>query len=202
MPTNSNALTPWGSSNFGPFTNASTQPSANGTVAPSPTTLTALSTSGPTLFLTFTNFTPSVLNCIVIDRNYETVRRICSNISPIFTLIKDPEGHNLALIEWNSLPTVEITGVIPKQKARDWLALTPEGMSRIMTVGQAYYVWAPAGKYVCLYSTVSSTLKILARICKTPMNVALEMSQAAIDLSLLEPCVVATVLLQSGRNID
>ncbi|KDQ51423.1 hypothetical protein JAAARDRAFT_62495 [Jaapia argillacea MUCL 33604] len=157
---------------------------------------------GGTVHFAFTNFSPSILNCSFVNHTSRTVYSVRTDTSPIFTVIKDNEGRSMALIEWHSHPYVELPGVVPKQEARRWLALSADAKFRTMTVGAARYVWAPNGEYICLYSTASSTPQILARIKKIQNVVTLELSQTAIDSRLLGPCVLAAVLLQSGRNID
>lgn len=44
--------------------------------------------------------------------------------------------------------------------------------------------------------------RLLARIVKEDDSVTLDISLAAIEMKLMEACVVATVLFQSGRRID
>ena len=53
-----------------------------------------------------------------------------------------------------------------------------------------------------LYRTQTSAPKVLARVARAPSMVLLELTQEALQLSLLEPCLVATVLFVCGHNID
>lgn len=55
---------------------------------------------------------------------------------------------------------------------------------------------------VQLYRTQTSAPKVLARVARAPSAVLLELTQEAIQLGLLEPCLVATVLFVCGHNID
>ena len=92
-----------------------------------------------------------------------------------------------------------------------------------MEVRGIHYAWAPINGFICvslhlhildintslkaiknpqLYSTQTSAPKVLARVARTPNMVLLEITQEAIRLSLLEPCLVATVLFVCGHNID
>lgn len=83
------------------------------------------------------------------------------------------------------------------------------------------YVWAPYDSFICvstahifssvafnqyiyiqLYAAGTSPPRTIARICKSFNIISLEMTPEAMQLGLLEVCVVTTVLLQCGRNID
>ena len=46
---------------------------------------------------------------------------------PGYTVLKDGEGRNVALIEWQNKPLVEIRGILSKQRAKDWLRLSSDG---------------------------------------------------------------------------
>ena len=59
-----------------------------------------------------------------------------------------------------------------------------------------------ANAAVQLYRMQTSAPKVLARIARAPSMVLLELTQEALQLSLLEPCLVATVLFVCGHNID
>ncbi|KZT25684.1 hypothetical protein NEOLEDRAFT_332192 [Neolentinus lepideus HHB14362 ss-1] len=158
--------------------------------------------TGGTVTLTFTAFTPTILNSVLIDAQTNIHFRIESNNSAIFTLIKDSHGKIVAVIEWRSQPTVEIRHVASKQNIRNWLGLSSDGLSRIMRVGNACYAWAPSGRHICLYTTSPAAPQMLAKVSKTHTTVNLEVTAQAMQLDLLEPSIVATLLLQSGRNID
>ena len=53
-----------------------------------------------------------------------------------------------------------------------------------------------------LYKVHTSAPKVLGRIARVPNMVTLEMTQEAMQLGLLEPSLIATVLLSCGHNID
>ena len=53
-----------------------------------------------------------------------------------------------------------------------------------------------------MYELHSTAPRILARISRTPSAVTLDITQDAIQGGLLEPSIVATVLLSCGANID
>ena len=53
-----------------------------------------------------------------------------------------------------------------------------------------------------LYKVNSSAPRVLARIARVPNTVILELTQEAMQLGLLEPSLIATVLLSCGHNID
>lgn len=53
-----------------------------------------------------------------------------------------------------------------------------------------------------LYKVNSRAPRVLARIARMPNMIMLEMTQEAMQLGLLEPAVVSTVMLNCGHNID
>jgi hypothetical protein len=75
----------------------------------------------------FTSFNPDILNCSVINSRSQTVYRIVTdNQNPGYTVIKDVEGKNVSLIEWQAHPLIEVRGQLSKQSARTWLSLTSD----------------------------------------------------------------------------
>ena len=53
-----------------------------------------------------------------------------------------------------------------------------------------------------LYRTQTSAPKVLARVARAPSMVLLELTQEALQIGLLEPCIVSTVLFTCGHNVD
>ncbi|TFK49037.1 hypothetical protein OE88DRAFT_1737249 [Heliocybe sulcata] len=185
------------------------QPSPRSCVPPSPSVYGALPypgaaahVSGGNITLTFTAFTPTILNSVLIDAQTNIQFRIESNNSALFTLVKDGHGRTVAVIEWRSQPTVEIRGVAPKQNIAKWLGLSSDGLARIMKIGNASYAWAPNGRHLGLYTMSPAAPQLLAKVSKTHTTVVFEVTTQAMQLGLLEASIVATLLLQSGRNID
>ncbi|KZT18855.1 hypothetical protein NEOLEDRAFT_1124910 [Neolentinus lepideus HHB14362 ss-1] len=154
------------------------------------------------ILFVFTEFAPSILNCTVTDNRAATVFSVATETTPRFTFVKDRDARNIAMLEWQTHPLVEVRGVVPRMEVRAWLALSQDARSRIMTVGNTRYAWAPSGSHILLYTTGTSVPAVLAKISKTPNSVTLELSPAALELGLLQCAIVATVLMQSGRNID
>jgi len=148
----------------------------------------------------FTSFNPTLLNCTVIGPDYQPCYRIVSDSTmPGYTTCKTVAGRNLALIEWTSHPLVEIRDVLIKQEVRSWLRLSSSSSYRVMEIRRIQYTWAPYDKFICLYS---SSAQLLARISKSQGTITLELTTRAMQMGLLEATIVATVLLQCGRNID
>ncbi|KAF8182050.1 hypothetical protein BJ912DRAFT_1032774 [Pholiota molesta] len=63
----------------------------------------------------FTSFNPDILNCSTV------YRIVTDNQNPGYTVIKDIEGKNVSLIEWQAHPLIE--------SARSWLSLTSDKRS-------------------------------------------------------------------------
>lgn len=76
---------------------------------------------------TFTSFNPTILNCTVLGPHNRPYFLVVTDASmPGYTIWKDVEQKNIALVEWQSSPLVEARGILPKQKASSWLRLAPD----------------------------------------------------------------------------
>ena len=98
-----------------------------------------------------------------------------------------------------------------------------------MEVRGIHFAWAPIDGFICvrlaprlviparmrsrvdsfllalllqLYRTQTSAPKVLARVARAPSMVLLELTQEAMQMGLLEPCLVSAVLFVCGHNID
>ncbi|KAJ7698251.1 hypothetical protein B0H17DRAFT_927537 [Mycena rosella] len=152
----------------------------------------------------FTAFNPTILNSTVIGRNTHPYYKVTTDASlPGYSAVKNPDGKVIALVEWKDRPLVEVRNVFSKRRVSDWLALAPDGSHRVMKVNGQRYIWAPKQSTICLYPAGTLTPKLLGRICRgDDGTVSLELTSTAVTAGLLEACVVATVLLQCGHNID
>ncbi|KAI0739067.1 hypothetical protein C8Q80DRAFT_1113006 [Daedaleopsis nitida] len=171
---------------------------------PSVTTSTAaVAAPADSVTFTFTNFKTTILNSTVIGPQQRTVYRVVTeSTAPACTIFKDNESRNVAMVQWQPHASVEIRGVAAQQRVRDWLKLSADQSHRIMEVRGVQYAWAPMQGFLCMYKANSSAPRILARITRIPNTVVLEMTQEAMQLNLLEPALVATVMLSCGSNID
>ncbi|KAF9051438.1 hypothetical protein BJ165DRAFT_885244 [Panaeolus papilionaceus] len=150
----------------------------------------------------FTHFNPNILNCAVIGPQAQTYFRVITdNHMPGYTVIKNSEGKNVSLIEWQNHPFIEIRGLLAKQHVRSWMGLTPDNSARMTTIRGVQYTWTPREKSINLYSH-GSRPAFLARITRSNGSVVLDVTQDALQLGLLESLISATFLLQCGRNID
>ncbi|KAF4618791.1 hypothetical protein D9613_010007 [Agrocybe pediades] len=151
----------------------------------------------------FTSFKSDVLNCNVINQQGHLAYKIVTdNTMPGYTVIKNAEGKNVSLIEWQSHPMIEIRGLLTKQYVRQWLGLTQEKSSRIMTVRGMQYIWAPRDKSINLYAGGPRSPTLLGRITRGQGAITLDMTPDAMQLGLLDSVIAASLLLQCGRNID
>lgn len=84
------------------------------------------------------------------------------------------------------------------------------------------YAWTPIDGFICvralrashsdrsnltdvypqLYKVNSTAPRVLARVARGQNMVLLEITSEAMNLGLLESCMVATVMLTCGHNID
>ncbi|KAG1753590.1 uncharacterized protein EDB91DRAFT_1077330 [Suillus paluster] len=143
----------------------------------------------------FTSFSPTILDCKVIGPRDDTYFRVVTDAGG-YTMLKDAQGSNIALLEWQDRPTVEARGLVTKQPMGQWLRLSTDRSNRFMVYNGAWlFLESPrqisAGSY-----------DVLARVLKTHDAVVLELTPHAIQLGLLELGVLATILLQCGKSID
>ncbi|KAK0460163.1 uncharacterized protein EV420DRAFT_1628925 [Desarmillaria tabescens] len=159
------------------------------------------STQQSTYKFTF-SYRSTILNSTITGPNDRPYFRI-TNDSPSKgkTLFQNHEGHNFAIIEWQSRPVVEIRELLERQAVASWLPLSADKTQRAMLARGKWYSWVPYENIIC--ATYGSTPPTpIAKILRGDKAVSLEITAEAIQVGLLEICIVATVLLQSGRTID
>ncbi|OSX61086.1 hypothetical protein POSPLADRAFT_1034605 [Postia placenta MAD-698-R-SB12] len=150
-----------------------------------------------------TNFNTTVLNCTVVGPQNHVVYRVVTNSgAPSSTMWKDNESRNVGMVTWQPNATLEVRGVASRQRVRDWLRLSSDQSKRIMQIGGVQYAWSPIEGFICLYKLQSTAPRVLARIARLQSSILLDMTPEAMQLGLLEPCVVATVIFTCGHNID
>ncbi|KAK0477354.1 hypothetical protein IW261DRAFT_1338517 [Armillaria novae-zelandiae] len=120
------------------------------------------------------------------------------------TLFQNHQGHNFAVIEWQSHPVIEIRELLERQNVAAWLPLSADKTQRAMFARGKWYSWVPYENTICLCTATygSTPPSPIAKILRGDGTVTLELTAQAIQVGLLEICVVATVLLQSERTID
>ncbi|KAL6300387.1 hypothetical protein BKA93DRAFT_740620 [Sparassis latifolia] len=151
----------------------------------------------------FTNFNTTILNCSVVGPQSRVAYRIVTEATtPSCTIFKDNESRNVAMVQWQPNATVEIRNAAPKQRVRDWLSLSSDQKKRKMQVGGVQYAWSPIDGFICMYKSQATAPRVLARIARGANTVLLELTQEALQLGLLEPAIVATVMFICGHNID
>ena len=75
----------------------------------------------------FTNFNSTILNCVVLSPQSRVAYRIVTEpTTPACTIWKDTENRNIAMVQWQPNATLEVRGVTPRQRVRDWLHLSPD----------------------------------------------------------------------------
>ncbi|KZP31503.1 hypothetical protein FIBSPDRAFT_907676 [Athelia psychrophila] len=154
---------------------------------------------------TFTALNPTILNCTVLGPDNRVRFSVTTDTAMEgYTVFKDTESRSIALVEWQHTPLLEARGLLQKQQINNWLRLASDRSYRAVEIRGTRYTWAPQDQYICLWNAASesSGRRCLARISKTYNIVSLELAPEAIQLGLLEACVITTVLLQCGRNID
>ncbi|KAJ2925400.1 hypothetical protein H1R20_g11673, partial [Candolleomyces eurysporus] len=151
----------------------------------------------------FTSYNPNIFNCTVVGPKAQPCYQIVTDDQmPGYTVVKDMEGKNVSLIEWQKQPFIEIRGMVSKQAIGTWLRLSPNKDSRAMEVRGMKYMWVPKEKTINLYAATSGNPKFVARINRSNGAIVLDFTPEAMQLGLLEPVITACLLMQCGRNID
>ncbi|KAJ6579975.1 hypothetical protein DFH09DRAFT_979293, partial [Mycena vulgaris] len=160
--------------------------------------------SAPTFIsFRFTSFSLTILDSAVTGPKSRTYFRVKTDSPTVgFTVIHNSANQPMVIIEWLKHPIIEIRDVLSKRQTSRWLALSADKSHRTMSAGGKIFVWAPDGQYICLFSAGLGAPQIYARVYRDEGEVALELTTEAIQIGLLEVCVAAALLLQSGRNID
>ncbi|KAJ7629033.1 hypothetical protein FB45DRAFT_1029083 [Roridomyces roridus] len=155
--------------------------------------------------LTFrlTRYNPTILQSTVVDPNMRPCFSVrTDNPTPGFTVIHNAANQPRAIIEWARHPVVEIRDAVPKGSAAQWLALSSDKSYRTMKALNKTFVWAKDGADICLYSAGLGAPEMYARMSREDDEVVLDLTTEAVQIGLLEVCITAAVLLQSGRKID
>ncbi|CAL1699285.1 unnamed protein product [Somion occarium] len=192
---NSGSQNPWG--------DIDAPPSVFGALPSLPMTSIPRSMHPDSLTYQFTSFHTTILNCTVMGpQNQIAYRVVTESTTPSCTIWKDNESRNVAMVQWQPTAMLEIRGVTPRQRVKEWLRLSSDRTRRLMEVRGIEYAWAPMDGFICLYKVSSSAPRVLARIARAPAMVILEVTADAVSGGLLEPCLVATVMFVCGHNID
>ncbi|KAG9221619.1 hypothetical protein CCMSSC00406_0005532 [Pleurotus cornucopiae] len=76
---------------------------------------------------TFTAFNPNIMNCTIMGPDSTPHMYIVTDPAmPTYTLFKNANNQNIALIEWQQHPLVEVRGKLVKQEIRQWLSLSSD----------------------------------------------------------------------------
>lgn len=83
--------------------------------------------SSDSLKLEFTSFSPSILNCTILGSQGRAFYYVVTDPhNPGYTVLKNASGKNVALVEWQAHPLVEIRGALSKQNVGEWLRLSQD----------------------------------------------------------------------------
>ncbi|KAF8162593.1 hypothetical protein B0H34DRAFT_650617 [Crassisporium funariophilum] len=150
----------------------------------------------------FASFNPDIYQCKVTGPDGRKFFEI-STPAPHMTIISKP-GKIFAQIHWQSRAILEAVGIISRQFAGDFLKLSADQRHRIMNVNGRAYAWIPRKHEFYLYSTGPNPATHLAKISPVPdkNEILLRIATEAFQEGLFEPCIMVTVLLFSGKNID
>ncbi|KAK7436745.1 hypothetical protein VKT23_018999 [Stygiomarasmius scandens] len=155
------------------------------------------------LAFTFASNTSDIFNSVVVGPGNSSQYWVTTDSR--YTMLKTQDGKGVALIEWSQPPKVEVRGTVMKQPASSFLRLSQDGnrSHRIMLFGNQQLSWIAQNSSISLFAIRGAgSAELLARISKSGRAINLEIAQSAAQAGLLPVCLVATILLQSGRSID
>ncbi|KAJ7691007.1 hypothetical protein B0H17DRAFT_935402 [Mycena rosella] len=159
--------------------------------------------SSPFITFRFTSLSPTILDSVVLGPQSRTHFHIITDAPMVgFTIICDSANQPTIIIEWVEHPIIEIRGILSKRRTSNWLVLSADNSYRTMTASGRTFAWGADGDYTCLYCAGLGAPQIYARVFRQNEDLVLEMTPEAVQIGLLEICVAAALLLESGRNID
>ncbi|KAJ7117173.1 hypothetical protein C8R44DRAFT_739016 [Mycena epipterygia] len=124
----------------------------------------------------------TLLDSIVFGPNSQLYFRVSTASRPLrYTAIHDSTNEAVTVIKWLKQPVIKIRDVITKRAVSQWLVLSSDK------------------KFI---STGLEAPRIYARIFRDDNSLALDLTTEAIKMGLLDVCVAAALVLQSGLNID
>lgn len=152
-----------------------TQPTWGSDSAPAPSIFgalpaPALPSKSNLVTFHFTSFKPNILNSTVVGPDSRPYFRVVTDSSmPGYSVFRR-ESKNIALIEWQEHPQVELRDVLSKQAVSGWLGLSPDRRFvplrvfshliyylsvdifsfRAMQINGQQYIWAPNHNFICV----------------------------------------------------
>lgn len=131
MASNHNPFANWsagnGQSNHGEWNQNSGPPPSIVGALPYPNSSSYPLPPNNLISFTFTSFNPTVLNCTILGpHNRPHFYVVTDAAMPGYTLWKDVEKKNIALVEWQNTPLLEARGILPKQKITNFLRLASD----------------------------------------------------------------------------
>uniref|UniRef100_A0A8H7XQT3 Uncharacterized protein n=1 Tax=Psilocybe cubensis TaxID=181762 RepID=A0A8H7XQT3_PSICU len=144
------------------------------------------------------------LNCIIIGPNSKKLFevRTTQNVTRVIDESNDVFGN----IRWSSHPTLEVRGILSERQTRDFLRLSSDKRFRTMIIQGKSYVWIPVKNGTILHREDLRSPEPMARIAyhttKQGQQIILELVTEAVQQGLLQPCIMATILLSTSRFLD
>ena len=103
---------------------------------PAPSVYGALPFSPPSqpasiLTFRFVSLNPNILNCTILGPQSQPYFRVVTDMNNLhgdkaFTFVENSNGKITSVVHWSRL-SIEVTDIVPKQRLREWLALSPDG---------------------------------------------------------------------------
>ncbi|KAF9474789.1 hypothetical protein BDN70DRAFT_898697 [Pholiota conissans] len=151
---------------------------------------------------TFSSLDEDILDCAVIGPNGKSILDISTSLHANdagITTFTGLNGVPYAQIEWSRSPLVEISGVIPKQKATTWIKQSASSpCSRTMQFQSREYVWERYKETLYLYTTYyepGHDRILLAKFRRLNQVMVLQVLPNAFVHEVLNPFIVALMLL-------
>ncbi|KIM92188.1 hypothetical protein PILCRDRAFT_810200 [Piloderma croceum F 1598] len=133
---------------------------------------------------------------VLLSANSRILYTITSR-GPTLMLVKDSRGRSTALIESSATPCVEIRGSTGKKRIDEWLMHdSANPCLRFMHWGEECYYWSIADDNTNLYRWSDREFQLLAEVRPWGSLFEIEMTSLALKKSLLEPSLVALMIMR------
>ncbi|TFK21142.1 hypothetical protein FA15DRAFT_95264 [Coprinopsis marcescibilis] len=153
----------------------------------------------------------TILNSTVMGANGKKYFTIATHAVGNTIIINDQAGNGTGeaagTIEWQQRPYVALLDMVARQAASQWLTLSADKRYRTMMVRGQQYSWVPSAGMICLYTAGNNPSEFVARISKgrdaaSGAMLSLDVTTKAVQGGLLDACILAALLFNSGRNFD
>jgi len=139
-------------------------------------------------------------SCSLLSPNNRILYTV-SSTGPSLVLIKDSHGRPAALVESSATPSVDFRGSTGKKRVDEWLMQdSANPYLRFMLWNDEWYYWTISDSSTHLYQWSDYIFEFLAEVRPWGSMFEIEMTSPAMKKGLLEPSLVALVIMRSEAS--